>query len=55
MRYRDTRTGVTYEPGTEFVALQMAKNPALVREDDADKAPKAARRRTAKKVTKTEE
>ena len=30
MRYRDTRTGATYEPKTEFAAEQMAVNPALV-------------------------
>jgi len=30
MRYRDTRTGATYEPSSAFVAAQMAANPALV-------------------------
>lgn len=34
MRYRDTRTGATYEPRTEFAATQMAANPALVAEGD---------------------
>lgn len=34
MRYRDTRTGATYEPRTEFAAAQMSSNPALVAECD---------------------
>lgn len=30
MRFRDTRTGATYEPSSRFVAEMMAKDPALV-------------------------
>ena len=36
MRYRDTRTGATYEPSSAFVAEMMAKNPALVPLDAAE-------------------
>ena len=39
MRYRDTRTGATYEPSSAFVAEMMAKNPALVPLDAADQEP----------------
>lgn len=55
MRYRDTRTGATYEPSTEFAAAQMAKNPALVPVGDAEERPKPARRRAAKKAEKADE
>lgn len=48
MKFRDTRTGATLEPSTEFVAEQMAKNPTLV--PIADVSPKRApRKRAAKK------
>lgn len=39
MRYRDTRTGATYEPSSAFVAEMMAKNPALVPLDAAEPEP----------------
>lgn len=39
MRYRDTRTGATYEPRSAFVAEMMAKNPALVPLDVAEPEP----------------
>ena len=39
MRYRDTRTGATYEPSSAFVAEMMAKNPVLVPLDAAETEP----------------
>ena len=30
MRFRDTRTGATYEPRTDFAERMMAADPALV-------------------------
>jgi len=39
MRFRDTRTGATYEPSSAFVAEMMAKNPALVPLDAAETEP----------------
>lgn len=39
MRYRDTRTGATYEPSSAFVAEMMTKNPALVPLDAAEPEP----------------
>lgn len=47
MKFRDTRTGATLEPSTEFVAEQMAKNPTLVPIED--KPRRAPRKRAAKK------
>lgn len=47
MKFRDTRTGATLEPSTEFVAEQMAKNPTLVPIEDNPRRPR--RKATPKK------
>ena len=49
MMFRDTRTGSTLEPRSEFVAQQMAKDPALV---PVREGPK--RKRTTRKPKPTE-
>lgn len=44
MKFRDTNTGAILEPSTDFVAEQMAKNPALVPVDEKPKAKRAPRK-----------